>query len=87
MVLVKRISDSGDLEPGDIGAFMVNNEAFIKEYQPDGLYSLNPAYPVMRFSEFENVYLIGRVIGLLETEDIAREDDVERYAELHPEFE
>lgn len=87
MVLVKRISDSGDLEPGDIGAFMVNNEAFIKEYQPDGLYSLNPAYPVMRFSEFENVYLIGRVIGLLETEDVAREDDVERYAELHPEFE
>ena len=41
----------------------------------------------MRFSEFENVYLIGRVIGLLETEDVAREDDVERYADLHPEFE
>ena len=50
MVLVKRISDSGELTPGDVGAFMIDNETYIKEYQPDGLHSLNPAYPVMRFS-------------------------------------
>ena len=30
MVLVKRISDSGDLAPGDIGAFMIGNETYIK---------------------------------------------------------
>ena len=85
-VLVKRISDSGDLAPGDIGAFMIGNETYIKEYQMDGLYSRNPAYPVMCFSEYESVYLIGHVIGILNKEDVAREEDVERYAELHPEF-
>lgn len=87
MVLVKRISDSRDLAPGDIGAFMIGNETYIKEYQPDGLHSRNPAYPVMCFSEYESVYLIGHVISILNKEDVAREEDVERYAELHPEFE
>ena len=84
MVLVKRISDSGELTPGDIGAFMIDNETYIKEYREDGLHSLNPAYPVMRFSEFEHVYLIGQVIGVLNDENIAREEEVERYRDLHP---
>lgn len=39
----------------------------------------------MCFSEYESVYLIGHVIGILNKEDVAREEDVERYAELHPE--
>ena len=86
-VLVERISDSGELAPGDIGAFMIGNETYIKEYQPDGLHSRNPAYPVMCFSEYESVYLIGHVIGILNKEDVAREEDVERYVERHPEFE
>ena len=83
MVLVKRISDSGELTPGDIGVFMIDNETYIKEYREDGLHSLNPAYPVMRFSEFEHVYLIGRIIGVLSPESIATEADVKRYLELH----
>ena len=87
MVLVKRIADSGELTPGDVGAFMIDNETYIKEYQPDGLHSLNSAYPVMRFSQFEHVYLIGQVIGVLNEEDIACEEAVECYRELHPELE
>ena len=86
-VLVERISDSGELAPGDIGAFMIDNETYIKEYQPDGLHSRNPSYPVMSFSEFEHVYLIGRVIGVLSKSDVAQPSDVEKYTELHPEFE
>lgn len=38
----------------------------------------------MRFSEFEHVYLIGQVIGVLNDENIAREEVVERYRDLHP---
>ena len=83
MVLVKRIADSGELTPGDIGAFMIGNETYIREYRPDGLHSLNPADPVMRFSEFEHVYLIGQVIGILNDEDIATEADVKRYLAIH----
>lgn len=86
-VLVERISDSGELAPGDIGAFMIDNETYIKEYQPDGLHSRNPSYPVMSFSEFEHVYLSGRVIGVLSKSDVAQPFDVEKYIELHPEFE
>ena len=33
MVLVQRITDTGDLEAGDIGAFMIDNELYIKEYR------------------------------------------------------
>ena len=83
MVLVKRISDSGELTHGDIGAFMIDNETYIKEYQPDGLHSLNPKYDVMRFSDEESVYLIGRVIGVLDPENIATEADVKRYLAIH----
>ena len=32
------------VQPGQIGIFTVNGEAFIKEYQPDGLHSHNPRY-------------------------------------------
>lgn len=87
MVLVQRITDTGDLEPGNVGAFMIDNEMYIKEYQPDGLHSYNPAYPVMRFCEFENVYLIGQVVGILSKNDVAQQADVEKYIELHPDFE
>ena len=83
MVLVKRISDSGELTPGGIGAFMIDNETYIKEYRPDGLHSLNPAYPVMRFSDEDSVYLIGRGMGVLSPESIATEADVKRYLAIH----
>ena len=83
MVLVKRISDSGELTPGDIGAFMIDNETYIKEYREDGLHSLNPKYDVMRFSDEESVYLIGRVMGVLSPESIATEEDVKRYLAIH----
>ena len=83
MVLVKRISDSGELMPGDIGAFMIDNETYIKEYREDGLHSLNPKYDVMRFSDEEAVYLIGRVVGVLSPESIATEADVKRYLAIH----
>ena len=82
-VLVERISDSGELAPGDIGAFMIDNEIYIKEYREDGLHSLNPKYDVMRFSDEESIYLIGRVIGVLDPENIATEADVKRYLAIH----
>lgn len=81
-----RLSDTKELEPGDVGAFMIDNETFIKEYQPDGLYSYNPTYPTMHFSEFDHVYLIGRIVGILHKSDLARPEDVQVYAQLHPEL-
>ena len=66
---------------------MIDNETYIKEYQPNGLHSLNPAYPVMRFSDEESVYLIGRVMGVLNPESSATETDVKRYLAIHADAE
>lgn len=87
MVLVKRLGLDDTMLPGEVGAFMLDNETYIKEYQEDGLHSCNPEYPVMRFTEYESVYLIGHVVGILSRNDVAKEADVKKYSALHPEFE
>jgi len=58
------------VRPGEIGIFLVDNEGYIKEYQPDGLHSHNPAYGVIPLSGEETVRCVGRVIGLLKDEQI-----------------
>ncbi len=82
-VLVQRIRGSSDLEFGEIGAFIVGNETYIKKYERDGLYSLNPDYPVMRFEDENSVYLIGRVTGILDPSCYAKQKDIDRYRLLH----
>ena len=85
LVLVERIPDAPGLRRGEVGAFIVGNETYIKEYSKEGLVSLNPRYPLMRFDEENSVYLIGRVLGKLDPGCIAASDDIERYRSLHPE--
>lgn len=84
-VLVQRLNNGPDLQYGEIGAFIVGNETYIKEYQEDGLHSLNPAYAPMHFCEEESVYLIGRVLGILDKADYASADETERYLAVHGE--
>ena len=69
-VLVERIPDGPRLQFGEAGAFIVGNELFIKEYQTDGLHSLNPNYPTMRFEDDQRVFLIGRVLRVIQPEEI-----------------
>ena len=38
---------------GNIGAFIVGNETYIREYEEDGLHSINSSYPVLRSGEEE----------------------------------
>ena len=77
------ILDATDLTDGEIGAFIVRNETYIKKFTEDGLHSLNPAYPVMMFTDEETVYVIGRVLGILDPADIATESDVNRFEAIH----
>lgn len=79
MVFVEYIPDGAPLQFGEIGAFAVGNECYIKEYQPDGLHSHNECYPVMRFDEDATVYLIGRVLGRVDPELIATEKEIPGY--------
>ena len=82
-VLVERIPGGPDLNYGEIGAFIVGNETYIKEYQEDGLHSLNPAYATMRFDESASVYLIGRVIGILDKASYPTSEVIQRYEMVH----
>ena len=73
LVYVERASAVPD---GETGAFISGNECYLKVYHPDGLYSLNPAYPPIRFSANDAVYLIGRVLGKVQKEDIVIKEEV-----------
>ena len=84
MVLVSRIPDAPDLQPGEVGAFIVGNETYIKVYREEGLESLNPKYPIMHFHDAEPVYLIGRVTGILDPKQVATAQDIDKYQMLHP---
>lgn len=84
LVLISRIPDAPDLQHGEVGAFIVGNETYIKVYGQDCLESLNPAYAPLRFHEAESVYLIGRVTGVLDPARIASPEDVDKYRLLHP---
>lgn len=84
-VLVQRIPNGPDLKYGEIGAFIIGNETYIKEYQEDGLHSLNSDYDTMRFADWDAVYLIGRVLGILDKASYANEGDIARYQAVHGE--
>ena len=82
-VLVERIPSGRDLQYGEIGAFIVGNETYIKEFQDDGLYSLNEAYNPIHFSDEDSVYLIGRVIAVFAPQGYAKQSDIEKYEAVH----
>ena len=82
LVLVEKLSGANALRYGEIGAFIVGNETYIKRYEEDGLHSLNRKYEVLRFGEDQSVYLIGRVVGLVRQKDIPTQEDVEMYLSL-----
>lgn len=79
LVLVEHIPDGAALRYGEIGAFAVGNESYIKEYRADGLHSHNGKYPVMRFDDEAAVYLIGRVLGVVTPEQLASPEEVRRW--------
>lgn len=74
---------NGRLTPGAIGAFQTENALYIKVYRPDGLYSLNPAFPPMLFADYDEIRLIGRVNGIITPDDIAAEQEAALFRELN----
>jgi SOS-response transcriptional repressor LexA len=56
--------DSVDI--GEIGIFVVNGDAFIKEFGDKCLISHNEKYKPITLSENDSVYCFGRVIGVVE---------------------
>ena len=84
LVYVEKTAGGSSLQPGELGAFISGNEMYLKRFEADGLHSLNPAYPVMRFTDEDAVYLIGRVLSVMDRSELASAADTEKYLSLHP---
>ncbi len=72
-VLVQHMSR---VKIGEIGIFVNGNTGYIKEYRKEGLFSHNPAYPIMKFSDDDDVRCIGRVLGVLRRDQYATENEI-----------
>lgn len=83
MVLVQKYPGCPALRYGEVGVFSIGNTTYIKIYEEDGLHSFNENYDVIHFTEDDNVYLIGRVLSILDPKNIASEDDIKQYLSVH----
>ena len=72
------IDSHAEVQPGQIGIFIVNGEAFIKEYQIDGLYSHNTRYKPIIVSDGSDVRCCGKVTGAVGKSAIATGSLVEK---------
>lgn len=80
------VEHTQSLRPGEIGIFVAHGEGFVKEYQMDGLHSHNPEYPVLHFTEDDNVHCVGRVLAALQPKQFATIEDAaiaEEYRRKH----
>lgn len=72
-----------EIDPGEIGIFVVAGEGFVKEYQPDGLHSHNPKYRTIRPTQDDNFRCVGRVLGVITEDMLATPREL---AVLHDEY-
>lgn len=73
------VRHAASLQEGEIGIFVTGDTGYIKEYHRDGLYSHNPAYQPIIFSEGTEVRCIGRVIGKVSQDDWADDESIEKW--------
>lgn len=59
------VSQKAELSIGDVGIFIINSKAYIKEYGAKELISRNPKSPNVKISEYDNIVCMGKVIGKL----------------------
>ena len=57
------VSQKVELNHGDVGIFIVNNKAYIKEYGVTELISHNPEADNINIAEYDNIVCLGKVIG------------------------
>lgn len=57
------VQQDAELSPGDIGVFVINGDAFIKELGENELISRNKDYKNIPIHEGDNVVCMGKVIG------------------------
>lgn len=59
------VSQKAELFHGDVGIFIINNNAYIKEYGEKELISRNPDADNIQIAEYDNIVCMGKVIDKL----------------------
>lgn len=59
------VSQRLEMQHGDVGIFVINGKAYIKEYGEKELISRNPDSDNIKISEYDNIVCMGKVIGKL----------------------
>ena len=57
------VENAVELSVGEIGIFVLNGQGYIKEYRPEGLFSHNKKYGIIKINENDRCEVVGRVIG------------------------
>lgn len=66
-----------EIEPGEIGIFVVAGEGFVKEYQPDGLHSHNPKYRTIHPFDDDNFRCVARVLDAVTPDMLANQRELD----------
>ena len=74
-----------DLEFGEIGLFIVNNDGFIKQIRDGYLHSLNPEYDDIYLHENDVTRCVGRVLGIVKSGDYPSEEELSILQEIERE--
>lgn len=69
---VALVSQTSEMRYGDVGIFVVNGNAYIKEYRKKELVSRNPKSPNVIVAEHDNIVCMGKVVGKILEEEIER---------------
>lgn len=66
------VSRTAEMHYGDVGIFVINGKAYIKEYGKYELMSRNPESPNIKISEYDNIVCMGKVVGRIREEDMIK---------------
>lgn len=60
------VQQQNTVEEGEIGIFVINGDAYIKQLGKKCLISLNSNYKPIPFHDDDSVYCFGKVLGVVE---------------------
>lgn len=69
---VALVARDAPIKYGDVGIFIIDGKAYIKEYGETELISRNPESDNIKISEYANIVCMGKVVGKIREEDMIR---------------
>lgn len=69
---VALVIHTSEMHYGDVGIFIINGNAYIKEYGREELISRNPESPNIKIAEHDNIVCMGKVVGKIREDEMVR---------------